>query len=824
MDNTSALELILPTDKRNPAFTLWQHPTEPNIHVFYGLELMEVVPADPRHAQSKLLVANLYNAGLKVRVLEEVFGVDRKTMKGWGEALRSGDGQRLVRALAGRQARRKLTPEIQSFLQHRFPEVYRQHRRNYSRKLREEVEAVFKIKLSGETIRPVLEPLRPAKDKRSDRRAEPAPTAADWPLGPTSIVVAQPPVALPVVAVVSGPAPQAEGVDAPTPASGEKAAPGGEVGSGGEVLSPSAPAVGGHWLASFDPGLPGQSRWCDHLGVLLFWHALVQIVAQLQPSEPLLKQWLASVLLGAVNVEQTKYLNWDDLNQLLGPVVRFPTPQRQALTQVATAARVQALLRWNAQQVAAEQESDFYLDPHTKHYTGQKPILKGWCPVIRWADKALHSDFVHTARGEPVYFECTDNFADLRQRVWGVVERARQTLGWAKEKVLTLVIDRGVFGQEVFEKVLDDPYIHLITWEKGSIAGPWQADQKRGEFVLERARNHAQDLQTYRFEYGDRPWPKDERLRQLIVVATNPAGRTIEVAVLTEDRERSAVEILKLIFNRWLQENDFRYLEKHFGINQITSYRTVAYAKLGGQVQDRQVKSGQYKALLQQGQQWKRQQQRLLFEQEQADYQHTRRQARIKELEQRLTPAPAEAASGPPEGTKLLVRWRLAEQRYETTRTERRQQIETLNQQLENHLQQLQTVQKEESRLAQLIAQGMHRLDTHNKQLMDAIKITARNLFHQALQPFKKAYDNYRDDHDYFRKLTLAGGVLRWTGEEFEVHLLPQVNYPPVLRKIIKEVLEQANRQQPVLPDGSQRRLQFCLSDREDFEIRLKGT
>ena len=405
-----------------------------------------------------------------------------------------------------------------------------------------------------------------------------------------------------------------------------------------------------------------------------------------------------------------------------------------------------------------------------------------------------------------------------------MVERARQTLGWAKEKVLTLVIDRGVFGQEVFEKVLDDPYLHLITWEKGYVAGQWQADQKRGEFVLERARNHAQDLQTYRFEYWDRPWSKDERLRQLIVVATNPAGRTIEVAVLTEDRERSAVEILKLIFNRWLQENDFRYLEKHFGINQITSYRTVAYAKLGGQVQDRQVKSGQYKALLQQGQQWKRQQQRLLFEQEQADYQHTRRQARIKELEQRLTPAPAEAAPGPPEGTKLLVRWRLAEQRYETTRTERRQQIETLNQQLENHQQQLQTVQKEESRLAQLIAQGMHRLDTHNKQLMDAIKITARNLFHQALQPFKKAYDNYRDDHDYFRKLTQAGGVLRWTGEEFEVHLLPQVNYPPVLRKIIKEVLEQANTQQPVLPDGSQRRLRFCLSDREDFEIRLKGT
>ena len=57
-------------------------------------------------------------------------------------------------------------------------------------------------------------------------------------------------------------------------------------------------------------------------------------------------------------------------------------------------ANVQAVWRWNAQQIGALSESDFYLDPHTKHYTGMKPILKGWCPVIRWADKALHSDFV----------------------------------------------------------------------------------------------------------------------------------------------------------------------------------------------------------------------------------------------------------------------------------------------------------------------------------------------------------------------------------------------------------------------------------------------
>jgi hypothetical protein len=31
------------------------------------------------------------------------------------------------------------------------------------------------------------------------------------------------------------------------------------------------------------------------------------------------------------------------------------------------------------------------------------------------------------------------------------------------------------------------------------------------------------------------------------------------------------------MFNRWIQENDFKYLNKHFGINQLTSYRSTPY-------------------------------------------------------------------------------------------------------------------------------------------------------------------------------------------------------------------------------------------------------
>ena len=857
MNTPRALQLILPTDKRNPAFTLYEDDTEQRIHVYYGLELLQVVPADRQHVQYKLLVDNLYNAGLKVSSLEGVFGVHRKTMRVWGQALQSGEVERLARALEGRRRLRKLTPEIQSFIRHRFADVYRQHRRDYNAQLRREVSAVFGVQLSGETIRPLLSALRAAAKTPSG--SPPSGLSAPAESGVVPALGRESEPGLPL-APLAGAQAEAGGSGASTV---EKPCELAEAGAGGAPIAPKlippnqivpglerrAPPAGDRAGAAtpkvetvedpceLEEGLPpiapgsaqptapvkpwagGQARWCDHLGLLLFWRALQELPAVLTPPTPWLKQWLASVLLGALNVEQTKYLNWEELSLLLGPVVATPTLQRHALSELATQATVQAVWRWNARQVAALSESDFYLDPHTKHYTGQQPILKGWCPVIRWADKALHSDFVHTQRGEAIYCECTDNFADLRQRLWDVVARLRQTLAWSSDKVITLVVDRGVFGLEVFSKVLADPGLHLITWEKGYQPGQWQEQHKQGEFILQRVRNHAQDLRTYHFKYLDRPWAKAPGMRQLIVKATNPEGKSLELSVLTDDPKRPAMEPLMLIFNRWLQENDFKYADKHFGINQITSYRTVPYEKLKGQLQDRQVKSGQAKALSQARQDLERQQKRHLFEQEQAEVQHTRRQAVLAEWEERAANPSGQA---PIDGAKELTRLRAANQRYETTRAQRRKKIQALQEQLEANRQQWATVQKEESPLDQLIAQGMHRLDTRNKQLMDAIKIAASNAFRQALRPFKKAYDNYRDDHDYFRQLTQSGGVLRWTGQTFEVHLLPQVNYPPALQGIITNLLDQLNTTQPQLPDGSQRPMKFFLSDRNDFEIRLK--
>ena len=783
MTSTYTGQLILGTDKRNPLFTVYhqEEDDQEQLHVYYGLELLEIVSADPKEPSFKMLVGRLHNAGVSLRVLQDTFHTNVKTIRRWGRALRSRSAEELVRVLEGRRASRKLTPEIKAYVRARWPDLVREGLYAIGKRLRGEIKSVFKVELSQETLRPLLAELK--RNPSSPSGAGPAePTTAEG------------------LPQSSQNAPEDQAL------SSERREKSCDCAGGALAPEPEPPTL------ALEPG--PQTVWCDHVGVLVLAPILVAVAQVVDPAEPLFKQWLASLLLGALNIEQTKFLNWPDLSRLLGTVVRFPFPQRQGLERVATQANIEALARFNAQQVGADAQSHCYFDPHTKHYTGEQNVLEGWCPAIRWADKAMHSDFIHLVSGEPLYFETTDNFADLRQRFFEVVKHFRQAMKWPKDRVLTFIVDRGIFGKEVFEKVLADPALHLITWEKGYERQNWPPPGGiSGSIVMERARNRAEDIRSYHLEYWDRTWPKDQRLRQIVVQATNPQGRIIQVSILTDDKEADAALIVRLMFNRWLQENDFKYLDKHFGINQITSYGVTGYDELRQEVADRQVRSAEVKALGEQKRQLRVQQSRLLLLQAKGEHQAAPRQQRIDELEKQ--------AAGE-EGNKELTRLRQVRSRWESTRSARQEQIQKLSNELAQLEAKAQQTQQTESRLERLIEEKMVRLDPEKKRLMDSLRVIARNVFYKAIQPFKKAYNNYRDDHDQFRQLTQSSGVLEVHPDQILVHLMPRVNYPPQLRRIITAVLDGINTQKPVLPDGSGRSLKLRLAQRSEMTLSIQ--
>ena len=102
---------------------------------------------------------------------------------------------------------------------------------------------------------------------------------------------------------------------------------------------------------------------------------------------------------------------------------------------------------------------------------------------------------------------------------------------------------------------------------------------------------------------------------------------------------------------------------------------------------------------------------------------------------------------------------------------------------------QLELVEREDSRLRLLVEGDCRRLDTSAKAIMDAIRVTAHNQFACLLQVFKKHYDNLRDDAMILRLLTRASGILRWNGDTVDVMLWLRSNPEPAVTNAIDAFL-----------------------------------
>ncbi len=160
-----SLQCIIGIDKRNPLFEIFHETEENQIHIYYGGILHEVIPNRKDNPELKLMIARLYNANVNVKRLIEQFGYSYPTIKRWGDALKSGNPETLYYALSGQGARKKLTPEIISFIIHDFEHVYSRNKYTYSKEIRKDIKSVYKIDISSETIRPVLGELKLSYNK-----------------------------------------------------------------------------------------------------------------------------------------------------------------------------------------------------------------------------------------------------------------------------------------------------------------------------------------------------------------------------------------------------------------------------------------------------------------------------------------------------------------------------------------------------------------------------------------------------------------------------------------------------------------------------------
>jgi len=202
-----------------------------------------------------------------------------------------------------------------------------------------------------------------------------------------------------------------------------------------------------------------------------------------------------------------------------------------------------------------------------------------------------------------------------------------------------------------------------------------------------------------------------------------------------------------------VQENDFKYLDAHFGLNEITSYQSQRYEEIREEFEDRQVKNSAYHALESNRLELREKLARLLLLNKDAEKKGREREDKIARIQ-------SHGAPDDPLRRKELGRLRGARRTSAKHYEARQSKIEEMERLIERTEARMETTSKEVSRLETLISREAIRLNGERKGLMDVIKITARNLFYEMLTPFKAAYNNFRDDHVWFRHLIQSGGVI----------------------------------------------------------------
>jgi prepilin-type processing-associated H-X9-DG protein len=316
-----------------------------------------------------------------------------------------------------------------------------------------------------------------------------------------------------------------------------------------------------------------------HAGVLLAVPALLstgvltcarKVYGSLGPAFYGLRTSILALLLMALlrikRPEALKEHSPPDLGRLLG-LDRAPEVKtlRRKLARLAKAGRAAEFGRTLAMRRVAThgQALGFlYLDGHVRVYHGRHKIPKTHVARMRIALPATTDYWVNDQKGEPLFVVTALANAGLTAMLLPLLGEIRTLVG---ERRVTVVFDRGGWSPKLFAQLLAQGF-ELLTYRKG----PLRPVPKR-HFHEQRQEIDGQ-VRTYTLA--------DQRIRLLggrlrLRQVTRLRGDH-QTPIVTSRRELSAVEVAFRMFERWRQENFFKYLREEYALDALVEHAVEA--------------------------------------------------------------------------------------------------------------------------------------------------------------------------------------------------------------------------------------------------------
>jgi hypothetical protein len=315
-----------------------------------------------------------------------------------------------------------------------------------------------------------------------------------------------------------------------------------------------------------------------HGGVLLALPALVQsgiftivrkIYGSIGPAFYGLRTTFIALLLMALlrikRPEALKEHSPEDLGRILG-LDRAPEVKtwRRKLSRLAASGRAADLGRALAQKRVEDRDAAMgflYVDGHVRVYHGKRTLPKAHVARRRLAMPATTDYWVNDTAGDPVFVVSAEANAGMVKMLPIVLEQVRALVG---ERRITVAFDRGGFSPKLFLRLIANRF-DILTYRKGSSPRVAKSRFTSCEEVI--------DGRTVSYTLADqeiRLLAGKLRLRQVTRLRDDH-----QIPVLTSRRDLSVVEVAFRMFERWRQENFFKYIREEFALDALVDYEIV---------------------------------------------------------------------------------------------------------------------------------------------------------------------------------------------------------------------------------------------------------
>ena len=277
---------------------------------------------------------------------------------------------------------------------------------------------------------------------------------------------------------------------------------------------------------------------------------------------------VALVLMALLRVKRPEGLKErppEDLGRILG-LDRAPEVKtvRRKLTRLASFGHAAAFGRELARRRVATHGSALgflYVDGHVRVYHGGRTIPKTHVARMRLSLPATTDYWVNDAEGEPLFVVTVEANAGMVKTLPELLVEVRALVG---ERRVTVVFDRGGWSPAMFQKLLGQGF-DILTYRKGRFRRVPRRAFKEHTGVID-AREVAYTLA----DQGIRLLKGKLRLRQVTRLSKDGTHQT---AVVTSRRDLPALEVAYRMFERWKQENFFKYLREEYALDALVDYQ-----------------------------------------------------------------------------------------------------------------------------------------------------------------------------------------------------------------------------------------------------------